>query len=126
MYEGLLQKLKEAGVSSGLEAGSIRIVDKGKVSYMPVYPKVLLNLSLAAALGLGLGICAAFVQERLDQTIQNPQDVDHFLHVPVLAFIPSLESLNGRRDAGIARMGRRFHLGLDEPKPETFGARVLG
>jgi succinoglycan biosynthesis transport protein ExoP len=126
MYEGLLQKLKEAGVSSGLKAGNIRIVDKGKASYMPVYPKVLVNLSLAAVLGLGLGICAAFLQERLDQTIQNPQDVDHFLRVPVLAFIPSLESLNGRRNAGIARMEPGFQLGLDEPKPETLGARVMG
>ena len=73
IYEGLLQRLKEAGISEGLKASNIRIVDKGKVSYMPVYPKVLLNLGLAAVLGLGLGICAACLQEYLDQTIQNPR-----------------------------------------------------
>jgi succinoglycan biosynthesis transport protein ExoP len=126
MYDGLLQRLKEAGISEGLKASNIRIVDQGKVSYTPVYPKVMLNLSLAALLGLGLGICAAFLQERLDQSIRNPQDVDHFLRTPVLAFIPSLESLNGRRNPRIARTDTQFPLGLEEPKPETFGARVLG
>lgn len=126
MYEGLLQRLKEAGVSAGLKASNIRIVDKGKVSYIPVYPKVFLNLSLAAVLGLALGICAALLQERLDQTIRNPQDVDHFLRVPVLAFIPAIESLNRRRSAKVAQYGRGIQLGLNEPKDDAFGARVMG
>jgi capsular exopolysaccharide synthesis family protein len=97
MYEGLLQRLKEAGVSAGLKASNIRIVDAAKAPYKPVSPKVLLNLGLAAILGLGLGVCAAFFQEHFDQTIENAEDVDHFLRLPALALIPTLESLNGYR-----------------------------
>ena len=33
MYEGLLERLKEAGVSAGLKASNIRVVDPGKASY---------------------------------------------------------------------------------------------
>ena len=95
MYEGLLQRLKEAGVSAGLKASNIRVVDQAKPPYKPVSPKVPLNLGLAAFLGLGLGVCAAFFQEHLDQTIENAEDVDRHLRLPVLAFIPTLESLNG-------------------------------
>ena len=101
LYEGLLQRLKEAGVSAGLKASNIRIVDPGKASYQPVSPKVPLNLGLAAILGLALGVCAAFFQEHLDQTIQNAKDVDRYLRVPALAFIPSLESLRRRKGSGM-------------------------
>ena len=95
MYEGLLQRLKEAGVSAGLKATNIRIVDPAIPPYKPVSPKTALNLGLAAFLGLGLGVCAAFIQEHLDQTISNLQDVDRHLRMPALAFIPSVQ-LNGR------------------------------
>jgi len=97
MYEGLLQRLKEAGVSAGLKASNIRIVDPAKPPYKPFSPKVPLNLGLAAILRIGLGVCAAFFQEHFDQTIESAEDVDHFLRLPALAFIPSLESLNGYR-----------------------------
>jgi succinoglycan biosynthesis transport protein ExoP len=112
MYEGLLQRLKEAGVSAGLKASNIRIVDPAKPPYKPVSPKVSLNLGLAAILGLGLGVCAAFIQEHFDQTIQNEQDVERFLRLPALAFIPSLKSLNGHPIKGRIRLDRGSTLGL--------------
>ena len=56
LYEGLLERLKEAGVSAGLKASNIRIVDPGTVPYKPIAPNYPLNLGLAAFLGLGLGV----------------------------------------------------------------------
>jgi succinoglycan biosynthesis transport protein ExoP len=98
IYEGLLQRLKEAGVSAGLKASNIQIVDPAKAPFKPISPRVALNLGLGAILGLGLGVCAAVFQEHLDQTIENAEDVDRFLQAPLLAFIPSLEALNGHRN----------------------------
>src|SRR5579872_116174 len=95
MYDGLLQRLKEAGVSAGLKATNIRIVDAAQPPYKPIAPNVPLNLSLAGILGLGLGICAAFVQEHPDQTIENVQDVERYLRLPALAFIPAVDLLCG-------------------------------
>jgi succinoglycan biosynthesis transport protein ExoP len=116
LYEGLLQRLKEAGVSAGLNASNIRIVDPGKPSYQPVSPKVALNLGLAAVLGIALGVCGAFFQEHLDQTIQDAKDVDRYLRAPALAFIPSLESLRGRKDLGMNAKDRRFTFHLGDSK----------
>jgi capsular exopolysaccharide synthesis family protein len=110
IYEGLLQRLKEAGVSAGLKASNIRVVDPGTASYKAVSPNVPLNLGLAAILGLGLGVCAAFLQEHLDQTIQSAEDVEHFLRARVLASIPSLESLDGRGRANIPNRGLALSL----------------
>jgi len=93
LYEGLLQRLKEAGVSAGLKASNIRVVDQAVPATRPVKPWVALNLSLACVFGLALGVGMAFLQERLDSTLKSPDDVEHFLRLPALALIPSRESL---------------------------------
>ena len=99
LYEGLLQRLKEAGVSAGLKASNIRIVDAAVPPTNPVKPRILLNLILALALGLSAGLATAFLKEHLDNTLKTPQDIENFLRLPALALIPSLASLAARKKA---------------------------
>ena len=94
LYEGLLQRLKEAGVSAGINASNIRIVDAAVPPTRPVSPRPVLNWGLALLLGLGCGVGVAFLQEHLDNTLKNSDDIERFLRVPALALIPSRESLN--------------------------------
>jgi polysaccharide biosynthesis transport protein len=97
LYEGLLQRLKEAGVSAGLKASNIRIVDRAFPPTRPVRPWILLNLSLGLVLGLGSGIALAFLQEHMDNTLKTPDDIEQFLRLPALGMIPSSRSLlNGK------------------------------
>jgi capsular exopolysaccharide synthesis family protein len=112
VYEGLLQRLKEAGVSAGLKASNIQVVDPARAPFKPVSPNVGLNLGLGAILGLGLGVCAAFLREHLDQTIENAEDVNRFLRAPALAFIPSIKALNGHGVSGRVFKGRAADLNL--------------
>src|SRR5208282_3455047 len=56
IYEGLLQRLKEAGVSAGMKANNIRVVDQAEVPVRPAKPRVLLNIALGLFFGLGLGV----------------------------------------------------------------------
>ena len=93
LYEGLLQRLKEAGVSAGMNASNIRVVDAAVPTTRPVRPRTILNLGLALLLGLGSGIGMAFLQEHLDNTLKNSDDVERVLRMPTLALIPSRESL---------------------------------
>jgi polysaccharide biosynthesis transport protein len=124
LYDGLLQRLKEAGVSAGLKASNIRIVDPGMASYKPVAPIIPLNLGLAAFLGLGLGVGLALLQEHLDQTIQSVEDVDHYLRIPVLGLIPAHRSLNGRKSKRQGPADRHFILGLTDLKTTDGGALI--
>jgi len=95
LYEGLLQQLKSAGISAGLRASNIRIVDSAEPPAKPAKPRKLLNLAVAMFLGLGLGICTAFFQERMDDTLKGDDDVERLFGLPSLALIPVVPPSNG-------------------------------
>ena len=98
LYESLLQRLKDATVSSGLRATNIHIVDPALVPAIPARPKKLLNISIGLILGLILGITLAFIQEGLDTSVKSADDVERLTGCPALAIIPEA-SLNGGRTA---------------------------
>ena len=58
LYEGLLEKLKEAGVTAGLRSNNFRIIDAARVPTAPSEPNIPRNLSFALVLGIisGLGL----------------------------------------------------------------------
>ena len=91
LYEGLLQRYKEVGVTGGVTANNISVVDRAAPPEKPSKPNLLLNIALAALLGLGLGVVAALVLEALDETLATPDDAESKLGVPVLGVIPLLE-----------------------------------
>ncbi|MGH9342524.1 MAG: polysaccharide biosynthesis tyrosine autokinase, partial [Terriglobia bacterium] len=94
LYQGMLQRMKEAQVSAGLNASNIRIVDAAIVPKGPVKPRITLNLALGLILGLGLGVGLAFFQEYLDKTLKTSDDVERLLRLPSLGILPKF-SLNG-------------------------------
>jgi succinoglycan biosynthesis transport protein ExoP len=114
LYDALLERLKEAGVSSAIRASHIRLVDRAVPPRRPARPVLALNLALGVLLGLGLGVGAAFLTEHLDNSVKSPEDVERYLRLPALAFIPAAASLaNGRgRSYGRLPAGRPQPLAL--------------
>lgn len=102
LYEGLLQKLKEAGVSAGLRSGNVSVVDVARTPISPAKPNIPLNILLGFLASLGTGIALAFVQESLDNTVRAPEDVGAASALPALGVIPLGASRNGLR-RGAAR-----------------------
>lgn len=90
LYDGLLQRYKEIGVAGGVTANNISIVDRAEPPSRPSKPNLIINLALAALVGLGLGVLGAFLLEALDESISSPEDVESKLGVPVLALVPAL------------------------------------
>jgi len=88
LYEGLLEKLKEASVTSGLKSNNIRPVDQARVPTEPSEPNVPRNLSFALALGLTTGIGLAFLLEGLDNTVRTPEQAQIISGLPSLGMIP--------------------------------------
>lgn len=94
LYNGVLQRMKEAQVAAGLTASNIMVVDPAEVPEGPSKPRVLINLVVGFILGLSLGVGLAFLQEYLDNTLKTPDEVESLLRLPSLGLIPSIH-LNG-------------------------------
>jgi polysaccharide biosynthesis transport protein len=88
LYEGLMEKLKEAGVTAGLRSNNIRSVDKARVPTYPLEPNVPRNLTFALALGLTSGIGLAFLLEGIDNTVRTPEQAQAISGLPSLGMIP--------------------------------------
>lgn len=53
----------------------------------PVKPNPLLNMAIAAVIGLMLGVGIAFLLEYLDTTVKTEQDAEELLNLPILGLI---------------------------------------
>ena len=103
LSEGLLEKLKEAGVTAGLRSNNFRIVDAARVPTSPSGPNVLRNLAFALALGLSTGIGLAFLMESMDNTVRTPEQAETISSLPSLGMIP-LGSRSRREMRGGAKL----------------------
>jgi capsular exopolysaccharide synthesis family protein len=88
LYEGLLQKLKEAGVAAGLRSSNIRIVDNARVPTFPVIPNTPRNLMMGLLVGILCGIALAVLLEALDTTVRTSEEAQALTALPSLGFIP--------------------------------------
>jgi len=97
LYDGLLQKLKEAGITAGLRSSNIRVVDPALVPTSPSRPQKARNILLAFLVGLVGGIGLAVFREYLDNTVKSPDDIETLTGLPSLAVVPSLPVLSGNQ-----------------------------
>ena len=88
LYEGLLQKLKEAGVSAGLKSNNFQIIDSARPPTYPIEPNIPRNLLFAVVLGLASGVGLAFLIEGLDNTVRTTEQAQLISGVPSLGMIP--------------------------------------
>jgi succinoglycan biosynthesis transport protein ExoP len=103
LYEGLLQKLKEAGVSAGLKSNNFQIVDSARVPTYPVEPNIPRNLGFAFVLGLTSGVGLAFLLEGLDNTVRTTEQAQMISGLPPLGMIP-LGSKTAREGSNSKRL----------------------
>lgn len=97
VYEGLLQRLKEAGVTAGLAAVNIQLVDPGKPPWVPDRPNLPLNLGAGLLLGLLSGFGLALVLECTDKTLKTPEDLEESLNVRCLGIVPRVRPRSPKR-----------------------------
>jgi capsular exopolysaccharide synthesis family protein len=90
LYQGLLGKLKQAGVLAGLHSSNIVVVDPARPAYRPASPHYVLNLLLGLAIGLLGGVGCAFIQDGTDHTIRTPADVEKLTGLRALGVIPNI------------------------------------
>ena len=91
IYESLLQRAKETGVSSELKTSNIRVVDAAERPRSPASPRKALNFSLAFLGGGILAIALAFFFEYVDSRIKTPDEIKTYLGLTPLGMVPAVE-----------------------------------
>jgi succinoglycan biosynthesis transport protein ExoP len=113
VYEALLQRTKETGISGELKASNIRVVDAAEVPGVPFLPRRQQDLTTAAFSGLVLALGLVFLFEYLDNRIKSPQELRAQLNVPFLGMVPSID---------VKSSGTLLHEGV----PPNFAEAIRG
>jgi len=113
LYDGLLLHVKNATISVGLRANNVHVLDHALVPGTPIRPRKGREIAVGLIVGLMLGITVAFVQEGLDSSVKNADDIERFVPVPALAVIPSAASVRPR-GSWLPGNGKHFPSGNGE------------
>jgi polysaccharide biosynthesis transport protein len=92
LYDGLQQRLQEAGIIAGLHSTNIRKIDPADAPDFPSSPRRSVNLTLGLLCGLGIGLLLSFMAEALDTNIKTIYDIEEVLGLPMLGVVPQVDS----------------------------------
>jgi len=90
IYEALLQRAKETGISGELKASNIRIVDEAEVPRYPIRPNTRRDLLFGFLGGLVAGVGLAFFMDYIDNRLKNPDEIRQHLGISFLGLLPAL------------------------------------
>lgn len=88
LYDALLQRFKEVGVSGGIGENTIAIVDPAKRPDTPFEPNIPRNLLIGALLGMICGVAFAIGSGLLLNKIRLPADLKELLGISPLGALP--------------------------------------
>jgi succinoglycan biosynthesis transport protein ExoP len=89
----ILKEYKENDIKARTINNNVRIIDAPSKPHKPRWPKKSLFLLIGGLIGLVGGIAAAFVVERLDNTVQTPEEIERDFKVRRLGIVPDLDDL---------------------------------
>lgn len=96
LYDNLLQRFKELGVSGNIVTNNVSVVDAAEPSLFPYKPNLMANLLVGLVAGLLLGAAIVVALEVMDDSIKFPDEVERILGLPLMGIIPKL---NRKRSA---------------------------
>ena len=94
LYEVLLQKLNETDIASSIKSTTASVAERATPPLTPVYPQKRRIASIALFLGLVLGVGLVAGRDLLGNTIKDPDEIERYLHVDLLASVPRYDEAN--------------------------------
>jgi capsular exopolysaccharide synthesis family protein len=88
LYEVLLQKLNETDIAASIRNNNVSLVERAAPPLWPVRPEKKKIATLALFLGLLAGVALVLGRDFLDNTIKDPEEMERYLHLDLLAAVP--------------------------------------
>jgi len=114
LYNHLLQRLKEIGVSATMTATNIQVLDRATLPKAPSSPQKNKNIFWAVVFGLLAGTGTVFFVEYLDNTVKDTQETEKRMRLPTLGLIPLEKNCEPNELAKIS------HTRIKSPLAESF------
>lgn len=114
LLDDLISRLLEIDMSAGFVRTNVRVSDRASPPRRPVGPDRRRDVVLALFMSIFAGVGLAFVLEHFDDTVKTPEDLKERLRVPLLGFVPYMDSETGRK-TGSAEL-ERASIVIREPK----------
>lgn len=84
-----IPKVFEKEVKRITKANDIQVIDKAILPENPIKPNKMMNVAIAAVLGMMIGLFVVFLIEYLDNKLKTPQDIEKHLGLSVIGVIPN-------------------------------------
>jgi succinoglycan biosynthesis transport protein ExoP len=95
-YAALLANTEKGAINT------ITVVEPARLPTEPVGPDKVATILLAAAIGLGLAVAAAYLLEYLDDTFKTPEMAQRTLNLTILGAVPTMELEEGQPEVEVA------------------------
>lgn len=88
LYTSLLNSAQQLRLVKASKVGNVRLLDQAVKPLQPIKPKRAIVVSLAALIGLFLGVAGAFIRKSLFGGIDDPHAIEQRLGLTVSATVP--------------------------------------
>nr|WP_294576639.1 Wzz/FepE/Etk N-terminal domain-containing protein [uncultured Romboutsia sp.] len=88
-----IPKVFEKEVKRITKANDIQVIDKAILPQGAIKPNKMMNVAIAAVLGMMIGLFIVFLLEYLDNKIKTPQDIEKHLGLSVIGVIPNEDTV---------------------------------
>ena len=92
MYNLALQRLKETELQEKDIVQNMHVIDLATAQMHAIKPKKLLTAFLGIIGGLGAGFGLAFFVNFLDDSIKSQEDIETYLKLPFLGYVPNIKT----------------------------------
>jgi succinoglycan biosynthesis transport protein ExoP len=117
LYEGLLQRLRTAGIEAGLASSEIDIID---AAVPPISPTIKPHSTVVLTwlfVGLIVGILLAFLLESLDTSLKSVAEIERVIELPSLAVVPRARRSPSEQMVSMSFVQRNLNV-LTQPKSQ--------